>query len=60
MFGWLSDEIVLASRSKRASNSGFDAKSAGRILIATSRSKRVSRARHTSPIPPAPSCTVIS
>src|SRR5213080_3722458 len=31
------------------------ANSAGRILIATDRSSRVSRARYTSPIPPAPS-----
>ena len=42
MFGWLSDEIVFASRSKRARNCAFCAKPAGRILIATSRSSRVS------------------
>lgn len=37
-----------------------DAKLAGRTLIATSRSNRVSRARYTSPMPPAPSGDTIS
>ena len=45
MPGWLRDASVLASRSKRASRSGSRAKTSGRILIATSRSSRVSRAR---------------
>src|SRR5438094_4453410 len=36
------------------------ANSAGRILIATARSSRVSRARYTSPIPPAPIGATIS
>src|SRR5580658_6144475 len=54
MFGWFSEASTLASRSKRASLSGSCARAAGRILIATSRSSLVSRARYTSPIPPAP------
>src|SRR5712692_9944176 len=46
--------MVFASRSKRILNCAFSANSAGRILIATLRSSRVSLPRHTSPIPPAP------
>ena len=53
MCGWLSGEIVFASRSKR-SRALVSAKPAGRTLTATLRSRRVSRARQTSPIPPAP------
>src|SRR5262249_26864727 len=51
---------VRASRSKRASRSGSFAKPSGSALIATVRSSRVSRARYTSPIPPAPSGARIS
>src|SRR5437773_7876144 len=60
MFGCESWEIVFASRSKRIFNCPFFAKSAGRILMATARSSRVSRARYTSPIPPAPMGATIS
>jgi hypothetical protein len=39
---------------------GSVAKLSGSTLIATSRFKRVSRARYTSPIPPSPSLARIS
>src|SRR6266568_4322462 len=48
MFGWFSAATARASRSKRSENFSFE------TLIATMRSSRVSRAFHTSPIPPAP------
>src|SRR5262245_21421996 len=48
MCGWLSAAIARASCSKRSRCSGF------RRLMATVRSSRVSRAFHTSTIPPAP------
>ncbi len=60
MFGWLSEARTLASRSKRAWRSGSSANPAGRNFSATSRPNRVSRARHTSPMPPAPSGATIS
>src|SRR5262245_36835398 len=60
MFGWESDANSRASRSNRASRSGSVANSWGSILIATSRPSRESRARYTSPIPPAPSGATIS
>src|SRR6185369_3144814 len=60
MFGWLSAATALASRSKRASASGCAANSSGRTLTATSRSSFESRARYTSPMPPAPSGEKIS
>src|SRR5579872_6660731 len=41
-------------------NSAFEERCGGRILIATVRSSRVSRARYTSPMPPAPSADWIS
>src|SRR5262245_13542353 len=47
-------EIVFASRSKRWRDSGDADKCAGRTLTATVRSRRVSRALYTSPMPPAP------
>src|SRR5438034_9365112 len=46
--------MVFASRSKRVLSCAFSANSAGSTLMATDRSSRVSRAFHTSPIPPAP------
>src|SRR5260370_15645336 len=52
--------MVRASRSNRSRRSGSSARCAGRTLIATMRSRRVSRARYTSPIPPAPIAPVIS
>jgi hypothetical protein len=53
-------EIALASRSSRCRRTGSEDKLAGSTLIATSRSRRVSRARYTSPMPPAPSGETIS
>ncbi len=53
MFGWFSDASTLASRSKRARRSASAAKASGKTLMATSRSSVVSRARYTSPMPPA-------
>src|SRR5260370_40586274 len=52
--------MVLASRSNRCLRTGSAENCAGRILMATVRSSRVSRARYTSPIPPAPSGAPIS
>src|ERR1035438_2747226 len=43
-----------ASRSKRSRDSALPARRGGRILTATMRFSLVSRAFHTSPIPPAP------
>src|SRR5664279_2649079 len=54
MCGCESCEIVFASRSNRWRTSGEDAMCVGRTFTATVRSSRVSRARYTSPIPPAP------
>src|SRR5512135_2176519 len=47
--------MARASRSSRASRSTSPATSARRIFSATTRSRRVSSASYTSPIPPAPS-----
>src|SRR5688572_15660384 len=55
MFGWFSAAAARASCSNRASRSGSAADAVGRTLIATSRPSRESRARYTSPMPPAPS-----
>src|SRR5580700_4717884 len=52
--------MVRASRSKRCLASEFSDRCDGRILTATVRSRRVSRARYTSPMPPAPSGDWIS
>src|SRR6202167_3541165 len=54
MCGWLRLETARASRSNRWRTSGVSAKPCVRILMATVRSRRVSRARYTSPMPPAP------
>src|SRR6266496_3902018 len=54
MFGWLRAEAARASWTKRRRRLSSAIRSAGRTLIATSRPRRVSRARYTSPIPPAP------
>ena len=50
----------MASRWNRATRSASAANASGRTLIATSRSSRVSRARYTSPMPPAPRAETIS
>jgi len=60
MFGWLSEARRRASRSKRVTRSGSRANPSGSALIATSRPSRVSFARKTSPMPPAPSGATIS
>src|SRR5436309_3797637 len=60
MFGWLRAEIARASRSNLSLAVGLSDRWAGRILTATVRSRRVSRARYTSPMPPAPSGARIS
>ena len=57
---WLSEASSFASRSKRERRSGSVAKAAGRSFSATCRPSRVSVARQTSPIPPAPMAAVIS
>jgi hypothetical protein len=59
MLGWFSEARTRASRSKRARRSGSCAKPSGRTLSATARPSLVSVARHTSPIPPAPSAAVM-
>ncbi len=58
--GWLSEEIARASRSMRCFNSGEEERWEARTLMATVRSRRMSRARYTSPMPPAPSGDWIS
>src|SRR6185436_13993197 len=60
MFGWLSAAAARASSSKRCNRSMSAEKDDGSTLIATSRPRRASRARYTSPIPPAPSVERIS
>src|SRR5437762_1017113 len=60
MLAWESCEMVRASRSKRSFRLGLETKCPERTLMATSRPRRVSRARYTSPMPPAPNCPVIS
>ena len=55
MLGWFSAASVCASRVKRARRSRSAAKTSGRTLMATSRLSLESRARYTSPMPPAPS-----
>ena len=54
MLGWFSAEAARASCSNRASRSRSCASASGRTFSATSRPRRVSRARKTSPMPPAP------
>src|SRR6478609_6978528 len=54
MFGWFSDASTRASRSNRARRPACSMKRCGSTLSATSRSRRVSRARYTSPMPPSP------
>ncbi len=55
MLGWLSEEAARASWLKRLNRLGSVANFSGRNLTATSRCRSWSRARQTSPIPPAPS-----
>src|SRR6266850_3437567 len=52
--------MVFASRSNRCLRAASEENCSGKILIATVRPRRVSRARYTSPIPPAPSGETIS
>ena len=60
MVGWLIETSVRASRSKRTARSASPLRAAGRTLIATSRCRRVSRARYPSPMPPDPIGPAIS
>src|SRR5687767_2539442 len=60
MFEWLRAASVCASRVKRAIRSGSAVRASGRTLSATSRFSLASRARYTSPMPPAPSSDRIS
>src|SRR6266481_2748932 len=60
ILGWLRAEAERASCSKRSSRSVFAEHVGGRILIATLRPSCISRARYTSPMPPAPSGSTIS
>src|SRR6516165_664761 len=55
ILGWLSAEAARASRWNRSRVCGDAVKASGRTLMATPRSRRVSLARYTSPMPPAPS-----
>src|ERR1700723_2403761 len=57
---WLSVLRIRASRLNRSSPWASSEKRVGKIFIATSRLSRVSLARNTSPIPPAPSGEMIS
>src|SRR5438552_5578373 len=52
--------MAFASRSRRSRKLRSDESFSGRTLMATVRSSRVSRARYTSPMPPAPSAVWIS
>src|ERR1022692_1106567 len=54
MWGWFSDEIALASRSRRWRTPGVSANRCGKTFKATVRWRRLSLARYTSPMPPAP------
>jgi hypothetical protein len=60
MLGCDSAATAFASRSNRTRASGSAARCAGSTLTATSRLSLVSRARYTSPMPPAPMATEIS
>ena len=60
MLGWSSVAMARASVSNRRNRSGSLANASGRTLMATSRPSLVSRARYTSPMPPAPSGARIS
>jgi hypothetical protein len=53
-FGWLSAPAAHASCSNRRRRSASAENDSGKTLRATSRARRVSLARYTSPIPPAP------
>src|SRR5713226_5452689 len=54
MFGWFSAAAARASCSKRRRRSGSALNAAGSTLMATSRPRRESWARYTSPMPPLP------
>ena len=60
MCGWFRLEMVFASRSNRCFRSGSEATCSGSTLTATVQSSLVSRALHTSPMPPAPMAETIS
>jgi hypothetical protein len=60
MLGWSRVAMARASASNRRNRSESLANPSGRTLMATSRPSLVSRARYTSPMPPAPSGARIS
>jgi hypothetical protein len=60
MLGWFSAEAARASRLKRSRVCADTLAPPGKTLMATTRSSRVSLARYTSPMPPAPSSVSIS
>jgi hypothetical protein len=60
MFGWESAAMAFASFSKRATAAPSAVAPPRSTLIATSRSRRWSRARYTSLMPPAPIGSTIS
>ena len=60
MCGCSSAEAARASCTNRARRTGSATSAAGSTLMATSRSRRASRARYTSPIPPTPIVSTIS
>src|SRR3954471_6441633 len=55
IYGCESRAAVRASRRKRSRNGACAASSGGKSLMATGRSRRTSRARYTTPMPPRPS-----
>src|SRR6266568_1735516 len=60
MLGWLRAAAAWASCLKRRRRSASSENAAGNTFTATSRPKAASRARYTSPIPPAPTGAMIS
>jgi hypothetical protein len=60
VFGVVCDPAASVSCAKRLSRSGSLAKCGAMTFIATSRRRRGSRARYTSPMPPAPSSATTS
>ena len=60
MFGWFSDASDLRLALEAGEAIGVGGEDSGRTFSATSRLSRVSRARYTSPMPPAPMRAMIS
>src|SRR5476649_524022 len=60
ILGWFRAEADFASRTKRSAELALGTQSPRKILMATTRFSRLSRALYTSPMPPAPSGARIS